>query len=156
MNNTAALLQTPEEPDADDLKLIVFGVSNLTCAIDIAVAQEIKSQIPIVEIPEASMSVRGVANLRGQVVTVIDLRIVFNIPPKEADKETRIIFLRHDGGVIGLLVDRVDDIVSANRDDLELAPANISGVQGEFFERVYKRDGTLACVLNIDRILRQE
>lgn len=147
-----------EQDDAAEegaLELIVFAVENLTCALDIAHAQEIKGQLRIIEVPEASMNVRGVANLRGQVITVIDLRIVFGIEPKPIDKDSRIVFVRHDGGVIGLLVDYVDDIVSARAEELELPPANISGVQGEFFDHVYKRDGDLACVLNIGRILRQ-
>lgn len=154
-------MNQPEKKDQDEAdtentkELIVFAVESLTCALDIAHAQEIKGQLKIIEVPEAPLHVRGVANLRGQVITVIDLRIVFGIEPKEVDKESRILFVRHDGSVIGLLADYVDDIVSARVEDLELAPANISGVQGEFFDHVYKRDGDLACVLNIDRILKQ-
>jgi len=137
-------------------ELIIFRVADLVCALDIARAQEIKGQLKIIEVPETAMSVRGVANLRGQVITVIDLRIIFGIQPKDIDSDSRIVVVRNDDGVVGLLVDYVDDIVPAEADDLEPPPANISGVRGEFFDAVFKRPGDLACLLNIERILRQE
>jgi purine-binding chemotaxis protein CheW len=137
-------------------ELIIFRVAELVCALDIARAQEIKGQLKIIEVPETALAVRGVANLRGQVITVIDLRIIFGIEPKDIDSESRIVVVRSDDGVVGLLVDYVDDIVPAEADDLEPPPANISGVRGEFFDAVFKRPGDLACLLNVERILRQE
>ena len=138
------------------LELIIFVVENLVCALDIAHAQEIKGQLDIIEVPEAAMNVRGVANLRGQVITVIDLRIVFGIEPKAVDKESRIVVARTEQGVVGLLVDFVDDIVTADRAELQPPPANVSGVRGEFFEAVYRREQDLACVINVDKILRKD
>jgi len=142
--------------DEDSVELIVFEVAELICALDIAHAQEIKGQLDIIEVPKAAMNVRGLANLRGQVITVIDLRIVFGIEPREIDGDSRIVVVREETGVVGLLVDSVDDIVTARASDLEHPPANVSGVQGEFFDSVYKRDGDLACVINIERVLRQD
>lgn len=146
------------EASGDDstVELIVFVVDNLVCALDIARAQEIKGQLDIIEVPQAAMNVRGLANLRGQVITVIDLRIVFGIEPKAIDADSRIVVVREETGVVGLLVDEVDDIVTARSSELEHPPANVSGVQGEFFESVYQREGDLACVLDIERILRHE
>ncbi len=148
----ADLAHNPEQ----QLELIIFVVENLVCALDIAHAQEIKGQLDIIEVPEAAMNVRGVANLRGQVITVIDLRIVFGIEPKAIDKESRIVVARTDQGVVGLLVDFVDDIITADRGELQPPPANVSGVRGEFFEAVYRREQDLACVINVDKILRKD
>lgn len=136
-----------------DLQLVIFHIGDLACALDIATAQEIKGQLEIVEVPETARNVRGIANLRGQVITVIDLRTVFDIPPKPIDTESRIVVVRDQGGVIGLLADSVEDIVIANASELEPPPANIAGVPGEFFDGVYKRTEDLVCVLNIERIL---
>jgi len=137
-------------------ELVVFSVEDFVCALDIANAQEIKSQLKIIEVPESSLAVRGVANLRGQVITVIDLRIVFGIEPKEIGPESRIVVVRTDNAVTGLLVDQVRDIVAARAEDCEPAPANVAGVRGDFFSSVVKRDGELACILNLDRILGQD
>lgn len=137
-------------------ELVIFRVADLVCALDIERAQEIKGQLKIIEVPETQLSVRGVANLRGQVITVIDLRIVFGIEPRDIDEESRIVVVRHEGSVVGLLVDHVDDIVPAHNDELEPPPANVSGVRGEFFDAVYKRPEDLACLLNVPRILDQE
>jgi len=136
-------------------ELIIFRVADLVCALDISRAQEIKGQLKIIEVPETALAVRGVANLRGQVITVMDLRIVFGIEPKEIDNDSRIVVVRQESGVVGLLVDYVDDIVPAKAEDLQPPPANISGVRGEFFNAVYRREEDLACLLNIDRILQQ-
>jgi purine-binding chemotaxis protein CheW len=154
MNATAT--QDSLAPDARTVELIIFFVDNLVCALDIAEAQEIKGQLTIVEVPETAISVRGVANLRGQVITVVDLRIVFGVEPKAIDKDSRIVVARTEHGVVGLLVDYVDDIVSAPIAELQPAPANVSGVEGELFDAVYRREGDLACVLNVEKILKQE
>ncbi|MEL7044895.1 MAG: chemotaxis protein CheW [Pseudomonadota bacterium] len=137
-------------------ELVIFRVADLVCALDIERAQEIKGQLKIIEVPETQLAVRGVANLRGQVITVIDLRIVFGIEPRDISEESRIVVVRHEGSVVGLLVDHVDDIVPAQSDELEPPPANVSGVRGEFFDAVYKRPEDLACLLNVPRILAQE
>jgi len=149
------------KPEADarhqrDPQLVIFHVGDLACALDIATTQEIKGQLEIVEVPGTARNVRGIANLRGQVITVIDLRRVFDIPPKPIDSESRIVVVRDEGAVIGLLADSVEDIVIANAEDLEPPPANISGVPGEFFDSVYKRSEDLVCVLSIKHILRRE
>jgi len=138
------------------IDLIVFSVEQLTCALDISLAQEIKCHLKVVEVPESSMRVRGVANLRGQVITIVDLRVVFGIEPKEIDDDSQILVVRVEGGSVGLLVDYVDDIVTASSGSIELPPANISGVRGEFFHGIYERDGDLACVLNLERILEKD
>lgn len=154
MNATSE--QDPMATDARTVELIIFFVDNLVCALDIAEAQEIKGQLTIVEVPETAIAVRGVANLRGQVITVVDLRIVFGIEPKAIDKDSRIVVARTEHGVVGLLVDYVDDIVSAPRAELQPPPANVSGVEGELFDAVYRREDDLACVLNVEKILRHD
>jgi purine-binding chemotaxis protein CheW len=84
---------------------------------------------------------------------VIDLRVVFGIEPKGVDKASRVVVARTKHGVVGLLVDFVDDIVSAKQSELQPPPANISGVRGEFFASVYRREADLACVLNLKKIV---
>ncbi|MEM9759273.1 MAG: chemotaxis protein CheW [Pseudomonadota bacterium] len=156
--NTSAASKSDEHFLSTEGKreLVIFRVADLVCALDIERAQEIKGQLKVIEVPETQLAVRGVANLRGQVITVIDLRIVFGIEPRDISEESRIVVVRHEGSVVGLLVDHVDDIVPAQSDDLEPPPANVSGVRGEFFDAVYKRPEDLACLLNVPRILAQE
>ena len=114
-------------------ELVIFRVADLVCALDIERAQEIKGQLKIIEVPETQL-----------------------IEPRAIDEESRIVVVRHEGSVVGLLVDHVDDIVPAHNDELEPPPANVSGVRGEFFDAVYKRPEDLACLLNVPRILAQE
>lgn len=144
-----------DDPEIQSVELIIFFVDSLVCALDIAEAQEIKGQLAVIEVPETALAVRGVANLRGQVITVIDLRVIFGIEPKPIDKESRIVVARTEHGVVGLLVDYVDDIVTAEKSEIQPPPANVSGVRGEMFEGVYRRENDLACVLSVEKILRK-
>ena len=100
--------------------------------------------------------VRGVVNLRGQIVTVIDLRRKFCMPTREFDNRMRIIVVRADGEDIGLLVDRVSDIVLAKMERVEQPPPPIKHAIGKYIAGVYKMDSQLVAILDIDRILELE
>ena len=118
-------------------EIIIFTVGDLLCGLDIAHAQEINRNLSITPVPQSSDYVRGVLNLRGQVITVIDLRVKLELEPVEITPDMRIIVVRKGADGVGLLVDGVDDIVPVREEELTPPPANIGGVRGEFFDAVY-------------------
>ena len=151
----SALLEAEEEGEAQDNRdLILFKVGGLLCAMDILQAQEINRHLTITEVPETAEYVRGVANLRGQVITVIDLRVVFDLARRGEEAKNQVVVVYSDGDAVGLLVDAVVDIVSVEEAALAQPPANVSGVKGEFFDSVYKRDEDIAGVINLSRVLQ--
>ena len=93
-------------------------------------------------------------HLRGQIVTVIDLRAVLDVSPAD-DGETRpLIIVRHRDELIGLLADELDDIVTAPAEQT-YAPRVLGDRQGEgLVERLLERDEQLVSVLDVDRVLR--
>jgi purine-binding chemotaxis protein CheW len=97
--------------------------------------------------------VRGVLNLRGQLLTVIDLRCKLGLKPVAIDAQMRIMVVRREEGVVGLLVDQVEDIVEASAAEMEPPPANLGAVPGIFFSAIYKMDAELAAVLDLDQVL---
>jgi len=142
---------------ADDVReIIIFSVGDLLCGLDISHAQEINRNLSITPVPQSHDYVRGVLNLRGQVITVIDLRVKLELEPVEILPSMRIIVVRTGTDAVGLLVDGVDDIVPVRERDLRPPPSNIGGVRGEFFSAVYKTDTDLAAIVDIEKVLEKE
>jgi purine-binding chemotaxis protein CheW len=110
----------------------------------------------ITRVPQSHECVRGILNLRGQIVTIIDLGQRLGLASTDLDKESRNIIVNSKGEYIGLNVDKLSDVVQAQWDTVEPPPANIGGVQGKFFLGVYKTEKELIGILDIDEVLREE
>jgi purine-binding chemotaxis protein CheW len=128
MGETSALLAPVQA-----CEWIVLEVGNIRCGIAITQIQEINKQIDMTPVHHAPAYIRGVINLRGQIVTVVDLRVKFGLPPLDLDEERCIVVVRWSGESIGLLADRIQDIVVTDAADILDPPANIRGVTGAFF-----------------------
>lgn len=134
--------------------LIVFRVDEILCGVSITQVQEITQNVEITPVHHAPECVKGVVNLRGQIVTVIDLRKTFGLEAAELHPEMRIVVVKFAEESIGLLVERVEDVMQADQYDLEAPPGNICGVSGAFFRGVYKMEKSLVAVVNLEEILR--
>lgn len=137
------------------LELATFYVGEAQCGIDILKIQEINKQTEVTGVPQAPDYVVGVLNLRGRIVTVIDLGLKTGLSPITRDKDNRNIIVDSMGEHIGLLVDRISDVMSADPADVEPPPANLGGIQGSFFEGVVKTEAGLIGVLDIERVLNE-
>jgi purine-binding chemotaxis protein CheW len=135
---------------AGDVEFVTFYVGDLLIGIDIHNVEEINRQVEVRPVPQAPPQVRGVINLRGEVVTVIDLRRVLGMGQTEIARNTRTVVVNSGQEEIGMLVDSVADVVLARADQIDRPPANISGVDGRFFKGVHKLDRTLLIVLDVD------
>jgi purine-binding chemotaxis protein CheW len=137
------------------LELATFYVGDALCGIDILNIQEINKQIEVTSVPQSSDYVQGVLNLRGRIVTVIDLGKKLGLSPIESHKDNRNIIVDSQDEQIGLLVDRISDVLVADPQKIEPAPANIGGVQGTYFKGVFKTDKSLIGILNIEEVLKE-
>ncbi len=134
-------------------ELTIFQVADLSCGLDISDVQEINKHIDITKAYGSPDYVRGIINLRGEIVTVIDLRQKFGMPAEEINENMRIVIVESQGENIGLLVDRIDDIVLADPQLIEPPPSNVSGVTGEYFTGVLKTEKSLITILDIHNLL---
>ena len=139
--------------DVSTAQLVLFSVGNLMCGLDIRSVQEISSDTEITPVHHARSYVRGVINLRGQLLTVIDLRCKLGMRPLDLSAEMRIVVVRGQDGVVGLLVEQVDDVVAIDVETLEPPPGHIEQVPGAFFHAICKMDDRLAAVLDLSRVL---
>jgi len=138
------------------LELTIFKVDDLTAAIPTSFIREINRHMSITKVSNAPDNVRGILNLRGDIITVIDLRQVFGLTVSEINNDSRIIVVHYNTEDIGLLVDKVLDIKLAAEDQMEASPANLNGVNGAFFTKIFKMEEDLAAILNIRDILNPE
>jgi purine-binding chemotaxis protein CheW len=107
----------------------------------------------VTPVPHAPDFVCGVLNLRGEVVTVVDLRMILGLSQVDVNKDTRTVIVHSDGEQIGLRVDQIADVVRARTDELAAVPSNLGGVDGKLFKGIYRLDSELLVILDIKAAL---
>lgn len=137
----------------ESLELATFYVGEALCGIDILNIQEINKQFDFTTVPQSDDFVKGVLNLRGRIVTILDLGKKLGLSPVKKHKNNRNIIVNFYDEQIGLLVDKISDVIVANKDELDRPPANLGGIQGSYFENVVKTERTLIGILDIDKVL---
>lgn len=138
------------------LQISTFYVGEVLYGIDINKVQEINKLTDITTVPLAPAFVRGVVNLRGRIVTIIDLGYKLTRKRTVDTSDTKNIIVESKGEYLGLMVDRIWDVVQTDTEAISAPPANIGGVQGKLFRGVIQRDRELVGILDIERILAEE
>jgi purine-binding chemotaxis protein CheW len=121
--------------------------------IDILKVQEIRGYSAITAIPNTPAYIRGVINLRGAVVPIVDLRAKFGLAATEYDKFTVIIVVTIGTRVAGLVVDAVSDVLNVSRSDVEPTPEFGAAVDTSFITGMAKVADKLVLLLDIDRVV---
>lgn len=138
------------------VELATFYIGDALCGMDILKVQEINKLMQMTKVPQAPDYVLGILNLRGQIVTILDLGKKLGLGETNISQDPRNIIVNSAGGHVGLLVRRISDVVSADMEKRERAPANMSGIQGEYFTGVYKTNDNLIGILDVDKVLSIE
>lgn len=142
----------------DLLQLVGFTLGNEDFGVDILSVQEINRVTEITKIPSTPDFVKGVINLRGNVIPVIDLRSRLGMAEKEHDKQTRIIVADVDDRTVGLVVDAVSEVIRMDSNLVEPPPALIAGSTGkrDYIKGVGKLDDKLLMLLDINSMFSKE
>ena len=140
---------------SNELEFSTFYVGGALCGINILNIQEINKHIEITQVPQSSDYVKGILNLRGRIVTIIDLGKKLGLEPVSNKPNNRNIIVNSEDEHIGLLVDAISDVAIAKKEDIESAPSNIGGVKGKFFQGVLKTKTQLIGILDIDEVLKE-
>jgi purine-binding chemotaxis protein CheW len=136
-------------------QLVTFRLGDRLSGIPIDAVCEILRVEDITPVPDAPAVVRGVVNLRGKVVTVVDLRSVLGMGEVEIGPRTRMVVVNSGDEIIGLLVDSVADVVSVDLEDREPLPANMESGDGRFFTGVYRVQDDLLIPLDVATALAE-
>lgn len=141
------------EVNDENLLIATFHVGGSLLGITTERIQEIIKIGIITEVPHAPSHILGILNLRGRIVTVIDLGARLSLRPSQRDEQGRIIIMDDDGESVGFMVDYIADVIPVDPQDLIPPPANMRSVQSDFFEKVYHYHGGLVGLLKVDTIL---
>lgn len=139
---------------------ITFKLGDEMFSIDVAQVREILDLIPITKVPRSPDFMRGVINVRGSVVPVVDMRIKFGMPKTEPTVNTRIIVmeLSFDGEitVLGAMADSVHDVIELEPDQIEDPPKIGSRWRTEFIKGIGNLKDEFIILLDIDRIFSSD
>ena len=139
-------------------KHLTFNLKNESYGIDVLKVREIIRQTSITTVPQMPNYVRGVINLRGKIIPVIDLRLRFGFTDVKDTEKTCIIVVQvkmHDGKntQMGLVVDGVEEVVNLTHGDIEETPDFGGKISTDYIIGMAKVKGTVKTLLNIDRVL---
>jgi purine-binding chemotaxis protein CheW len=135
---------------------LTFSLAEETYGVEILKVREIIGMMDITSVPRAPVHVRGVINLRGKVIPVIDLRMRFSLPTVEATDETCIIVVMVGNVEMGVIVDKVCEVLDILNDEIEDAPSFGATVDTSFILGMGKSEGKVTILLDITRVLGEE
>jgi len=130
-----------------------FYLADALMGVPIDQIEEINREVSFTPVPHAPRWVRGVINLRGSVSTVVDLRAALGMEPAPVTRHTRNVIVRSHGERIGLIVDRVAEVIAAERGRITAPPANVRGADRRFFRGVYPLQEQVMVILDVDAVL---
>lgn len=125
-----------------------FYVNDTLFGIEVLDVQEVLRYQDMTEVPLAASEIKGLINLRGQIITAIDLRNRMKLPPREDDHKPMNVVIRINNEVISLLVDSIGDVMEVNEEMFEKPPPTVDDSTRELVSGVFKLDGKLLMVLD--------
>lgn len=141
---------------AEEIKVIVFKLGEEEYGIEVDQVQTIERMMPITRVPKTYSFVKGVVNLRGVVIPIIDLRGRFSLPETEYTDHTRIIMVTVQEMQVGFIVDSANDVLDIHSGDIENPPEVIGGVKAKYLRGVAKLgEDRLLIMLNLVEVLNK-
>jgi purine-binding chemotaxis protein CheW len=144
-----------DDEDTQKDKYLTFHIGSEDYGISIAYVTEIIGIQSITEIPEMPDFIKGVINLRGKVIPVMDVRTRFRLPPREYDERTCIIVVEIDDTSVGLVVDMVNEVADIPEDQVEPPPRS-KRKGGSYIQGIGKIGKEVKILLDINKILYDE
>jgi purine-binding chemotaxis protein CheW len=141
--------------EQESQQFLTFLLEDQEYGLEIFKIREIRGYAPITPIPNVPAHVRGVMNLRGTVLPVIDLRMKFKLPAVEYNKYTVIVIATVGDKTVGLLVDAVSDVLMVPKDSIREAPDFGSAVDTRFINGVFQSKERLTVALNLEELLTE-
>ena len=140
-------------PLLESSQFLTFLLDQQEYGLELLKVQEIRGYVPVTPIPNVPAHFKGVMNLRGTVLPVVDLRIRFHLPPVEYNKFTVIVIVMAGDKMVGLLVDAVSDVLQVPREAMRAVPDFGTAVDTRFIDGMFQTQEHLAVLLNLDKLL---
>jgi len=154
-------------------QIATFNLGDSRLGIDILLIKEVYRHMSITSIPDSTAHLKGLMNLRGRVVTVIDLNVCLNRAPSENIETSRLLVLKTDSeiskykiagalgnfslgdDIVGLLIDQMDDVIAIDSSEIFPAPPNLDEAEESLIEGVIKQGNQLIIILDLNAVLEK-
>ena len=140
-------------PEARWETWVTFSLDEETFALPVEPVRQVVRVSNITRVPHAPRPIRGVTNLRGRVIPVIDLRMRVGLEPSEIGRQSRVVAVASRGRLLGLLVDAVHQVVHLDLNKVQPPPEDVMTIQSDYILGVYHQDDSLILLLDVDRAL---
>lgn len=150
-------MSTPNrmDHDGDTVEYVTVVIGGQLFGLPIARVQDVFSPDRLTRVPLAPQEVAGVLNLRGRIVTAVDMRVRLGLPPLEGGRPPMAVGIDHAGEAYGLLIDQVGEVMRLPVAGREPNPANLDPRWAEISDGVHRLDGQLLVVLDVEVTLDQ-
>ncbi len=156
----AEVLNRPNQaiatPADGRLEVVTFTLGEEEYGIDIQRVQELRGYDTVTCIANAPAHIKGVVNLRGIIVPIIDMRIRFNLGEPRYDEFTVVIVLNIGGRVVGMVVDSVSDVITLSAEQIKPAPEMGSAMDTDYLIGLGTLDERMLILVDIDRLMSSE
>ncbi|MGL5249780.1 MAG: chemotaxis protein CheW [Enterovibrio sp.] len=154
MPSVSAVLK--EKGNDDVLQWVTFMLGSETYGINVMQVREVLRYTEIAPVPGAPSHVLGIINLRGNVVTVLDMRTLFGLEHSDVTNETRVIVIETSTQVVGLMVDSVAEVVYLKSSEIDTTPTVGTDEGSKFIQGICNRNDTLLLLVNLNRLLTDD
>ena len=137
---------------AEKQEFLAFTLGSEEYCIDILKVQEIRGYEPVTPLPNTPAFMKGVVNLRGLIVPIIDLRIKLDLYKVEYDQFTVVIILGIRGRIIGVVVDSVSDVVALEADEIKPAPQMGAAIKTDYINGLASVDERMLIIIDIEKL----
>ena len=138
----------------ENLQFLTFTVASEFYGVDILKVQEIRGWQDVTVIPNAPAYIRGVMNLRGAIVPILDMRRRFNMPEVELTQNTVVVIVNVLQRIVGIVVDGVSDVIDLTKDDLRPTPDFGNSIDAGFVSGLAALEDDMVIILNIENMLK--
>ncbi|MFH2137895.1 MAG: chemotaxis protein CheW [Candidatus Omnitrophota bacterium] len=148
----------PEEHSVkEEVQMVIFRIQDEEFGVEISQVKEILKLVPITRMPKAPVFIEGVINLRGQIITVVDLAKRFDLDSLGRTETTRIMVVEVGENTVGMIVDSVSEVIRLSANNIEKTPALIqSGIHERYLRGVGKIADRLLILLDLNEVLSTE
>lgn len=131
------------------MQVVVFKLNDEQFGVETSKVQSINDKMEVTKVPKAPNYIKGLINLRGNVISLLDINLLLDIPKSDVDQEN-IIMLSMQDELVGIYVDQVDEVIEVNEDELEKVE---DGSKRNYIKGIIKFNDRIVTLIDIDRLL---
>ncbi|MCM8536502.1 MAG: chemotaxis protein CheW [Lentisphaeraceae bacterium] len=142
-----------EDEDTLKNKYLTFHIGDEDYGISIGYVTEIIGILKVTEVPQTPDYIKGVINLRGKVIPVMDIRLRFGMAARDYDERTCVIVVNHKENVVGLVVDTVSEVLDIPEESIEGSPQFSSNLSNDFVSGMGKVEEQIKMIIDVNSLL---